>query len=174
MSCYDHKVNSKLRQPRRVPKWCASRVKGRKKTLCPQRYRGSVKVRWFHLCSPRSPLMLLPRPIHCPWLPQKPSSAHIPFLEISLANQMWYIFLKTNTLLLSFKAQNMTMRVRKTLKGNLRMKLWSYDTQSKKVKKTIKPNCFFCSCAYKKLNQNLKVYQNMRLNQRRKQNQKRK
>uniref|UniRef100_A0A4W2DQC5 Uncharacterized protein n=1 Tax=Bos indicus x Bos taurus TaxID=30522 RepID=A0A4W2DQC5_BOBOX len=95
---------NKLRQPRRVPKWCASRVKGRKKTLCPQRYRGSVK------------------------------------------------------------AQNMTMRVRKTLKGNLRMK----------VKKTRKPNCFFCSCAYKKLNQNLKVYQNMRLNQRRKQNQKRK
>ena len=40
---------------------CASRVKGRKKTLCPQRYRGSVKVRWFHLCSPRSPLTLLPK-----------------------------------------------------------------------------------------------------------------
>uniref|UniRef100_A0A8B9XRT4 Uncharacterized protein n=1 Tax=Bos mutus grunniens TaxID=30521 RepID=A0A8B9XRT4_BOSMU len=63
MSCYYHNVSRKTWQPRRVPMQCASRVKGRKKTLCPQRYRGSVK------------------------------------------------------------AQNMTMRVRKTLKGNLRMKL---------------------------------------------------
>ena len=34
-------------------------------------------------------------------LPQKPSSAHIPFHEISLPTQMLYLFLKTNTLLLS-------------------------------------------------------------------------
>ena len=173
MSCYDHKVNSKLRQPRRVPKWCASRVKGRKKTLCPQRYRGSVKVRWFHLCSPRSPLMLLPRPIHCPWLPQKPSSAHIPFHEISLPTQKLFPFLKTNTLLLSFKARNMTMRVRRPLKGTLRKIIWSYATKSKKVKKTRKPNCFFCSYEVKKLNQSRKGYQNMRQSQRRRQNQKR-
>uniref|UniRef100_A0A8C0AI88 Spermatid nuclear transition protein 3 n=1 Tax=Bos mutus grunniens TaxID=30521 RepID=A0A8C0AI88_BOSMU len=60
----------------------ASRVKGRKKTLCPQRYRGSVKAR------------------------------------------------------------NMTMRIRRPLKGTLRKKIRSYATQSKKVKKTRKPNCF--------------------------------
>ena len=36
-----------------------------------------------------------------------------------------------------------------------------------------KPNCFFCSCACKKLNQCWKGYQNMRQSQRRRQNQKR-
>ncbi|DAA13283.1 TPA: hypothetical protein BOS_25393 [Bos taurus] len=92
---------------------CASRMKGRKKTLCQQRYRGSVK------------------------------------------------------------AQNMTMRVRRPLKGTLRKKIRSYATQSKKVKKTRKPNCIFCSCARKKLNQSRKGYQNMRQSQRRRQNQKR-
>ena len=61
MSCYHHKVTRKPQQPRRVPMWCASRVKGRKKALCQQRYRGSVKVRWFQLSSPRSPLTLLPQ-----------------------------------------------------------------------------------------------------------------
>ena len=38
MSCYHHKVTQTPQQPRRVPMRCASRVKGRKKTLCPQRY----------------------------------------------------------------------------------------------------------------------------------------
>ena len=61
ISCYHLKVTRKPRQSRRVPMWYPTRVKGRKKTLCPQRYRGSVKVRWFHLCSPRSPLTLLPK-----------------------------------------------------------------------------------------------------------------
>ncbi|ELR50350.1 hypothetical protein M91_11854, partial [Bos mutus] len=107
------KVTRKRQQPRRLPMQCASRVKGRKKTLCPQRYRGSVKAR------------------------------------------------------------NMTMRVRRPLKGTLRKKILSHATQSKKVKKTRKPNCFFCSCARKKLNQSQKVYQNMRQSQRRRQNQKR-
>ena len=102
--------------------------------------------------------------------PHQPTSL---FHEISLPNQMLYAFLKTNTLLLSFKARNMTMWVRRPLKGTLRKKILSHATQSKKVKKTRKPNCFFCSCAYKKLNQNLKVYQNMRQSQRRRQNQKR-
>ena len=37
------------------------------------------------------------------------------------------------------------------MKGTLRKKIRSYATQSKKVKKTRKPNCFFCSCAPKKL-----------------------
>jgi len=61
ISCYHHKVTRNSRQPRRVPMWCAPRVKGRKKTLCLRRYRGSVKVRWFHLCSPHSPLTLPPK-----------------------------------------------------------------------------------------------------------------
>jgi len=43
------------------------------------------------------------------------------------------------------------MRVRRPLKGTLGKKIQSYATQSKKVKKTRKPNCFFCSCAPKKL-----------------------
>ena len=66
---------------------------------------------------------------------------------------MLYPFLKTNTLLLSFKARNMTMRVRRPLKGTSRKKIRSYATHSKKVKKTRKPNLFFCSSAHKKLNQ---------------------
>ncbi|XP_055282853.1 spermatid nuclear transition protein 3-like [Moschus berezovskii] len=56
----------------------------------------------------------------------------------------------------SLKARNVTMR------KTLRKKIRSYATQSKKVKKTRKPNWFFCSCARKTLNQCRKVYQNMR------------
>jgi len=40
------------------------------------------------------------------------------------------------------KAWNMTMRVRRPLKGTLRKIIWSYVTQSKKVKKTRKPKFF--------------------------------
>ena len=119
-----------------------TRGKGRKKTLCPQRYRGSVNVRRFQLCSPLSPLALLPKTSNCPCLPQKPSSAPIPFHEISLQTPILYPFIKSNTLLLSFKARNMSMRVRRTLKGTLRKKIRSYDTQSKNVKRTRKPNFF--------------------------------
>ncbi|OWJ99172.1 hypothetical protein Celaphus_00009623 [Cervus elaphus hippelaphus] len=39
------KVTRKPQQPRRVAMWFASRMKGRKKTLCHRRYRGSVKAR---------------------------------------------------------------------------------------------------------------------------------
>ena len=77
---------------------------------------------------------------------QKPSSAHIPFHEVSLPTQMLYRFLKTNTLLLSFKAWNMTMRVRRPLKGTLRKKIRSYATQSKTVKETRKLNFFLFLC----------------------------
>ncbi|KAB0338567.1 hypothetical protein FD755_025220 [Muntiacus reevesi] len=38
------KVTRKPQQPRRVAMWFASRMKGRKKTLCHRRYRGSVKA----------------------------------------------------------------------------------------------------------------------------------
>ena len=114
-----------------------------------------------------------PRPLHCPCLAQKPSSGHIPFHEIFLPTQLLYSFLKTNILLLSFQARNMTMRVRRPLQGTLRKKIRSYATQSKKVKKTKKPNCFSYSCAPKKLNQSKKSYQNRRQSQRRRQNQKR-
>ncbi|ELR51709.1 hypothetical protein M91_20371, partial [Bos mutus] len=38
------KVTRKPRQPRRVAMRLASRMKGRKKTLCQRRYRGSVKM----------------------------------------------------------------------------------------------------------------------------------
>nr|CAI9689880.1 unnamed protein product [Rangifer tarandus platyrhynchus] len=107
------KITKNPRQSRRVAMRFSSRMKGRKKTLCQWRYRGSVKAR------------------------------------------------------------NMTMRVRRPLQGNLRKKIRSYATQSKKVKKTRKPNCFFCSCARKKLNKSQKRYQNMRQSQRRRQNPKR-
>ncbi|XP_055420625.1 spermatid nuclear transition protein 3-like [Bubalus kerabau] len=73
----------------------------------------------------------------------------------------------------SVKARNMTMRVRRPLQGTLRKKIRPYATQSKKVKKTRKPNCFLRSCARKKLNQSRKRYQNMRRDQRRRQNPKR-
>uniref|UniRef100_A0AC11CSQ9 Uncharacterized protein n=1 Tax=Ovis aries TaxID=9940 RepID=A0AC11CSQ9_SHEEP len=73
----------------------------------------------------------------------------------------------------SVKARNMTMRVRRPLKGTLRKKIRSYATPSKKVKKTREPNCFLRSSAREKLNQSRKRYQNMRQSQRRGQNQKR-
>ncbi|XDA90637.1 hypothetical protein R6Z07F_020241 [Ovis aries] len=47
----------------------------------------------------------------------------------------------------SVKARNMTMRVRRPLKGTLRNKIRSYATPSKKVKNTREPNCFLRSCA---------------------------
>uniref|UniRef100_A0AC11C3T7 Uncharacterized protein n=1 Tax=Ovis aries TaxID=9940 RepID=A0AC11C3T7_SHEEP len=73
----------------------------------------------------------------------------------------------------SVKARNMTMRVRRPLKGTLRKKIRSYATPSKKVKKTREPNCFLRSRVREKLNQSRKRYQNMRQSQRRGQNQKR-
>ncbi|KAG5193947.1 hypothetical protein JEQ12_020308 [Ovis aries] len=106
------KVTKKPQQSKRVAMRFASRMKGRKKTLCQWRYRGSVKAR------------------------------------------------------------KMTMRVRRPLQGTLRKKIQSYDTQSKKVKKTRKPNCFF-SVPVHKLNQSKKRYRDMRQSQRRRQNQKR-
>ncbi|DAA26342.1 TPA: hypothetical protein LOC783058, partial [Bos taurus] len=39
------KVTRKPRQSRRVPMRFASRMNGKKKTLCQRRYRGSVKAR---------------------------------------------------------------------------------------------------------------------------------
>ncbi|XP_027818587.2 spermatid nuclear transition protein 3-like [Ovis aries] len=73
----------------------------------------------------------------------------------------------------SVKARNMTMRVRRPLKGTLRKKIRSYATPSKKVKKTREPNCFLRSRVREKLNQSRKRYRNMRQSQRRGQNQKR-
>ncbi|XP_017900002.1 PREDICTED: spermatid nuclear transition protein 3-like [Capra hircus] len=73
----------------------------------------------------------------------------------------------------SVKARNMTVRVRRPLKGTLRKKIRSYATPSKKVKKTREPNCFLRSCAREKRNQSRKRYQNMSQSQRRRQNQKR-
>ena len=173
MSCYHHKVTRKPRQPRRVPTRCASTMKGRMKTLFTQRYRGSVKVRWFHICSPRSPLTWLHKISTLPLPATKALISPHPFPEISLPTQMWYPFLKTSIFLLSFKAWYMTISVGRPIKGTLRKKIRLYATQSKKVKKTRKPNCFFCSCARKKLNQSRKLYQNMRQSPRRRQNQER-
>ncbi|KAM7225334.1 LOW QUALITY PROTEIN: hypothetical protein CapIbe_023311 [Capra ibex] len=67
----------------------------------------------------------------------------------------------------SVKARNMTVRVRRPLKGTLRKKIRSYATPSKKVKKTREPNCFLRSCAREKQNQSRKRYQNMSQSQRR-------
>ena len=58
---------------------CASRMKGRMKTLFTQRYRGSVKVRWFHICSPRSPLTWLPKTSTLPLLETKALICPHPF-----------------------------------------------------------------------------------------------
>ncbi|XP_055263292.1 spermatid nuclear transition protein 3-like [Moschus berezovskii] len=62
----------------------------------------------------------------------------------------------------SVKARNITMKLRRPLQGTLRKKIRAYATHSKKVKKTRKPNWFFCSCARKTLNQHRKTYQNLR------------
>lgn len=85
--------------------------------------------------------------------PHQPTSL---FHEISLPIQFLYSFLKTSNLLLPLQARKMTMRVRRPLQGSLRKKIRSYGPQLKKVKKTRKPNWFFCSCACKKLNQSKK------------------
>ncbi|XP_043751376.1 spermatid nuclear transition protein 3-like [Cervus elaphus] len=74
----------------------------------------------------------------------------------------------------SMKARNMTMRARRPLQGALRKKIRSYATQSTKVKKTRKANCFFSRCGRKKLNRSQKRYQKMRQSQGRRQNQRRK
>ena len=153
--------------------WCASGVKGRKKTLCQQRYRGNVKVRWFHLCSPRSSLTLLLKNSTLPLPGTKALFSPHPFSWNFSSNSDVIHFPQNYTLLLSFKAWNMTMKVRRPLKVALSKKIRSYAMQSKKVKKTRKPNCFFCSCARKNLNHSQKGYQNMRQSQRRRQNQKR-
>ena len=100
--------------------------------------------------------------------PHQPTSL---FHEISLPIQFLYSFLKTSNLLMPLQAEKMTMRVIRPLQGSLRKKIWSYAPQMKKVKKN-KP-VFFCSCAFKKLNQSKKRYRNMRQSQRRRQNQKR-
>ena len=99
-------------------------------------------------------------------------SPHHFFQEISLPTPL-FSFLKSHTLVLSFQARNMTMRVRRPLQGSLRKKIRPYATQSKKVKSSRKPNYFLRSCARKKLNQSRKRYQNMRQDQRRRQNPKR-
>ncbi|XP_065771166.1 spermatid nuclear transition protein 3-like [Muntiacus reevesi] len=74
----------------------------------------------------------------------------------------------------SMKARKMTMRVRRPLQGAFRKKIRWYATQSKKMKKTRKANCFFSRCGRKKLNRSRKRYQKMRQSQGRRQNQRRK
>jgi len=130
ISCYHHKVTKKPRQSRRVPMQYSSRVKGWKKTLCPQRYKGTVKVSWFHLCSPHSPLTFLPKTSTLSLPATKALISPHPFSWNLPSNSDVIPFPQTNPLLLSFKAQNMTMRVRIPLKGSLKKKIWSYTTQS--------------------------------------------
>ncbi|XP_043313682.1 spermatid nuclear transition protein 3-like [Cervus elaphus] len=72
------------------------------------------------------------------------------------------------------KARNMTMRVRRPLQGTFRKKIRSYATQSTKLKKTRKANCFFSRCGRKKSNRSRKSYQTVRQSQGRRQNPKRK
>ena len=167
------KVTRKPRQSRRVAMRFASKMNGKKKTLCQRRYRGSVKVRWLQLSSPCSPLTLLSKTSTLPLPGTKVLINPQPFSWDLPSNSVFISFLKTNTLVLSFQARNMTMRVRRPLQGTLRKKIQSYDTQSKKVKKIRKPNCFFCSYECKKLNQSRKRYQNMRQSQSRRQKQSR-
>ena len=162
----------------------ASRMKGRKENFCQWRYRGSVNVRWLQLSSPCRSLGngngnhfsidFTAQDLYTALAWHKsPHQSTSLFHEISLPTQFLFSFLKTNMLLLSFQEWNMTMRVRRPLQGTMRKKILSYATQSKKVKKTRKPNCLFCSCECKKLNQSRKRYQNRRQSQRRRQNQKR-
>ncbi|KAB0345431.1 hypothetical protein FD754_022357 [Muntiacus muntjak] len=71
------------------------------------------------------------------------------------------------------KARNMTTRVRRPLQSIFRKKIRSHATQSKKLKKTRKANCFFSRCGRKKSNRSRKRYQKMRKSQGRRQNPKR-
>ncbi|XP_060992824.1 spermatid nuclear transition protein 3-like [Dama dama] len=68
------------------------------------------------------------------------------------------------------KARNMTKRVRRPLQSIFRKKIRSYATQSKKLKKTRKTNCFFSRCGRKKSNRSRKRYQTVRQSQGRRQN----
>ncbi|KAI4554635.1 hypothetical protein MJG53_019934 [Ovis ammon polii x Ovis aries] len=69
--------------------------------------------------------------------------------EPTFTQQMakWIEVTESPRLGVQFQARNMTMRVRRPLKGTLRKKIRSYATPSKKVKKTREPNCFLRSCA---------------------------
>ena len=96
MSCCHHKLNRKPRQPRRVPMWCASRVKGWKNPLSTEIQR-HVNVRWFHLCSPHSPLTLVPKTSTLPLPDRKALISLHPFSWNLLSNsdvipfpQNWY------------------------------------------------------------------------------------
>ena len=113
----------------------ASRAKGRKKTMYTE-IQGQCEDKMIPSMLPTFSIDLTAQDLYTALACQKPSSAHIPFHEISLPTQMLYPFLNSNTLLLYFKARNMTMTLRRPIKGTLRQKIRSYDTQSKNVKRT--------------------------------------
>ncbi|KAG5193884.1 hypothetical protein JEQ12_020245 [Ovis aries] len=81
-------------------------------------------------------------------------SDHEPTFTQQMAK--WIEVTESPCLGVQFQARNMTMRVRRPLKGTLRKKIRSYATPSKKVKKTREPNCFLRSSAREKLNQSRK------------------
>ena len=149
--------------------WCASGVKGQKKTLCPQRNRGNGNIRWVHLCSPRFQLTFLPKTSTLP-LPAK--SPHQPtFLFMKSPYQLRCYNLSSKLIPFSCLSRyGIWLWGSEPLKWTLRKKIRSCATQSKKVKKTENPNFFFCSSARRKLNQSREGYQNMRQSQRRSQN----
>ena len=142
-----------------------------KKTICQRRYRGSVKVRWFQLSSPCSPLTSLPQTSTHPCLAQKPSLAHIPF-SWNLPSNSAFFFPKVSSPCLVFPGTKYDHEGQKTSSRNLEKENPTICHSVEEGEETRKPNCFPCSCARKKLNQSRKRYQNMRRYQRRRQNQK--
>ena len=96
------KVTRKPWQPRRVAMRFASRMKGKKKTLCQWRYRGSVKVRWLHLHSPCYSLTLLPKPSTLPLPGTKAFISPHPFFMKSPFQFRFFFFFFNFTILYWF------------------------------------------------------------------------
>ena len=113
------KGTRKPRQPRRVAVRFASRMKGRKKTLWQRRYRGSVKVRWFHRHSPGSPLTLVPKTSTLPLPGAKVLIRPRPFSWSLLSNSVVILFPQNSYPSLVFQGTKYDHEGQKTSKRNL-------------------------------------------------------
>ena len=168
------KVTRKPWQPRRVAMRFASRMKGKKKTLCQWRYRGSVKVRWFHLHSPCYSLTLLLKSSTLP-LPGTKAliSPHPFFMKSPFQFSFYALSSKQVTFCCLYRHEKWPWGSEDLYKEPWKRKSDHMPLSWRRWGKQESQSVFFCSCACKKLNQSKKSYQNMKQSHRRKQSQKR-